>query len=181
MKNLFKSDRSLWQFAGFAVVSFLGTILHFLYDWTGKNAFAALFSGVNESTWEHMKLLFFPMFFFSIVESFFIGKEYKNFWCIKLKGTILGLALIPVIFYTLQGAFGTTPDWINIAIFFVSAAIAFVYETRQFSKDGTPCRSQKLAILTLCLITIAFWVFTFLPPEIPLFQNPIDGSFGVVM
>lgn len=168
----------LWQLAGFAVASFLGTILHFLYDWTGSPV-AALFSGVNESTWEHMKLLFFPMFLFAIVQSFFVGREYENFWCVKFKGTLLGLLLIPVIFYTLRGVFGTTPDWVNIAIFFVAAAIAYWYEARLFGQGSQPCPWSKGAFLVLCLIAMAFWVFTFMPPRIPLFQDPIDGSFGL--
>ncbi len=173
-----KRNIELWQFLGFAVISFLGTILHFLYDWT-DSTIAALFSGVNESTWEHMKLLFFPMFLFAVIQYFFFGREYKNFWCIKWKGTVLGILLIPVIFYTLRGIFGSTPDWINIAIFFVSAAIAYLYETREFNRGGIPCKWEKAALITLCLIAVSFWVFTFMPPEIPLFQDPIDGSYGL--
>ena len=38
----------------------LGTILHFLYEWSGDNKIIASFSAVNESTWEHLKLVFFP-------------------------------------------------------------------------------------------------------------------------
>ncbi len=178
MSSVNKRDISLWQFLGFAVVSLLGTLLHFLYDWTNSSV-AALFSSVNESTWEHMKLLFFPMFLFAVAESFFIGREYENYWCIKLRGTLLGLILIPVIFYTLRGIFGNTPDWINIAIFFVSAAIAFIYETKQFKKGSLPCKGEKWALAVLCLIAVAFWVFTFIPPDIPLFQDPIDKSFGI--
>ena len=53
-----KERSILWQAAGFAVVTFGGTILHFLYDWTGESILVSPFSGVNESTWEHMKLLF---------------------------------------------------------------------------------------------------------------------------
>lgn len=173
-----KRNMGLWQLVGFSVVSLLGTLLHFLYDWTGSTV-AALFSGVNESTWEHMKLLFFPLFLFAIVESFYVGKEHKNYWCIKLKGTLLGLSTIPMIFYTLRGAFGTTPDWVNIGIFFVAAAVAFLYETRQFRKGSMPCTASKWALAALCLIAVAFWIFTFRPPEIPLFQDPIDGSFGL--
>ena len=173
-----KRKIGLWQFVGFAVVSFLGTLLHFLYDGTGST-FAALFSAVNESTWEHMKLLFFPMFLFAMVQRFFVGKEYENFWCVKWRGTLLGLSLIPVLFYTLRGAFGTTPGWINIAIFFVAAALAYLYETRLFQKGSVPCKSQKWALLALCLVAIAFWVFTFAPPRIPLFQDPIGGTYGL--
>ncbi len=174
---MMKKGIGIRQFAGFIFVSAFGTFLHFLYDMTDSAA-AALFSCVNESTWEHMKLLFFPMLLFAVIENFFIGKEYGGFWCIKLKGTLLGLLLIPVLFYTLNGVFGKTPDYINIGIFFVSAAIAFIYETRQFKKDA-PSKYPRLAIAVFLLITISFWIFTFIPPEIPLFKDPISGTFGI--
>ena len=49
-----------WQLAGFIFTAVLGVLLHFLYDWTNESLVVALFSAVNESTFEHMKLLFFP-------------------------------------------------------------------------------------------------------------------------
>ncbi len=79
-----------WQWFCFLAVSVLGTLLHFLYDKTGSPV-AALFSSVNESTWEHMKLLFFPLLLFAIVQGFFLGPTYDNFWCIKLRGTLLDI------------------------------------------------------------------------------------------
>ncbi len=177
MSSHSKANIGVWQLVGFGFTSLAGTLLHFLYDWTGSSV-AALLSGVNESTWEHMKLLFFPLFVFAVIESFSVGRDYENYWCVKLKGTLLGLILIPVIFYTLNGAFGKTPDWVNIAIFFVSAAAAYLYETRHFAKGSMPCRCAKWSIAALCVIAVAFWVFTFFPPEIPLFQDPVDGSYG---
>lgn len=45
-----KQRSILWQAAGFAVVTVGGTILHFLYDWTGGSILVSPFSGVNEST-----------------------------------------------------------------------------------------------------------------------------------
>ncbi len=174
-----KQTIGVLQFAGFAAVSLLGTLLHFLYDLTGSRA-AALFSGVNESTWEHMKLLFFPLFGFAIVEGLLVKKTIAGFWCIKLKGALLGLIMIPVLFYTLRGIFGNTPDWINIAIFFISAAIAFWWETEQMKQEALiPCRWEKWAFFVFLLITAAFWIFTFLPPAIPLFRDPVDGSLGI--
>ena len=47
-----------WQIGGFVFEGALGTLLHFVFDWSGGNVAAALFSAVNESIWEHMKLLF---------------------------------------------------------------------------------------------------------------------------
>lgn len=172
-----KRNLNFWQFIGFGFVSLFGTLLHFLYDWFGGNI-AALFSGVNESTWEHMKLLFFPLFLFAIIESFVVGKNYENFWCVKLKGALLGLLLIPTIFYTLQGIFGKTPDFINISIFYISAAVVFIYETRQF-KANNSCKLEKIAILIFGLIAILFMIFTFAPPIIPLFKDPINNSYGL--
>lgn len=160
-----------WQCIGFFAVSVMGVLLHFLYGLT-ESVIAALFSAVNESTWEHMKLLFFPMLIFATVQYFIIGKEYENFWYTKLKGTLLGLLLIPVIFYTLRGVFGTTPDFINIAIFFISVGIAFIYETNRFKKDTPPWGCERISIVIFLLIASAFMVFTFIPPDIPLFQEP---------
>ena len=56
-----------WELAGFLWTVAAGTLLHFVYDWSGGNQIAAAFSGVNESTWEHMKLLFFPLFLSLII------------------------------------------------------------------------------------------------------------------
>lgn len=173
-----KSSIALWQFVGFAVTSFAGTMLHFLYDWT-ESTVVAPFSAVNESTWEHMKLLFFPMFAFAFIESRFFKKEYENFWCIKLKGTVLGLILIPVLFYTYNGVFGKSPDLINIAIFFIAAATTFIWETQTFKHENTHCPSSALARIVLCLIALAFVIFTFIQPQIPLFQDPTTMLYGL--
>ena len=173
-----KKQIGLWQLWGFAVTSIVGTLLHFLYDWLGGATWIAPFSGVNESTWEHMKLLFWPMFIYAIIQSFFF-KDVKNFWCVKLIGILLGLALIPIIFYTYNGVIGRSPDWINITIFFVAAAISYTYETRLYNKSDTLCLSKKLSLSILCIIAILFVVFTFRTPKIEIFRDPLTKSFGI--
>ena len=173
-----KRSIGLWQLMGFAITSLGGTLLHFLYDWLGEAVWIAPFSGVNESTWEHMKLLFWPMFIFAIAQSFFF-RERKNFWCIKSRGVILGLVLIPILFYTYNGVIGKSPDWLNIAIFFISAATAFLYETRLFTTDKVYCKFPKLPLALLCGIALLFVVFTFRTPEIGIFKDPLTDTFGV--
>ncbi len=168
----------LWQLFGFGVTSLGGTILHFLYDWLGEAAWIAPFSGVNESTWEHMKLLFWPMLLYAIVQSFFF-RDRGDFWCIKLRGISLGIILIPVIFYTYNGVIGSSPDWINIAIFFISAAVAYIFETRLLEKGSIPCKRPWLAAVWLCVLAVLFGVFTFLTPEIGIFKDPLTGTYGI--
>ena len=57
----------------------LGTLLHFTYNWSNNNLLVGVFSAVNESTWEHLKLLFFPMLITTILGYFYIGNNIPNF------------------------------------------------------------------------------------------------------
>lgn len=173
-----KRSIGLWQLIGFAVTSLLGTVLHFLYDWLGKAGWIAPFSGVNESTWEHMKLLFWPMLVFAIIESFFF-KDRKDFWCVKLCGILLGLFLIPFLFYGYNGIVGKSPDWLNILIFFISAFAAYIYETSLFNSKKLVCRRGRVAFLAICAIGFLFILFTFRTPEINIFKDPLTDTYGI--
>ena len=172
-----KQASSLWQLAGFALTTLGGTLLHFLYDWTDGSILIAPFSGVNESTWEHMKFLFWPLFLFALIQRLFF-KDQKNYWCVKLTEILLGLALIPVLFYTYNGVFGKSPDWINIAIFYITALLVFLFEWWTFKNNRLQCKYQRLSFAAICLIGVLFAAFTFAPPQIPLFQDPISGTYG---
>ena len=173
-----KRTSFLWQGAGFAFSTLLGTLLHFLYDWTGGSLLSAPFSGVNESTWEHMKLLFWPMFLFALIQRPFF-RDRKDYWPVKGLGILLGLALIPVLFYTGRGVFGTYPDWVNIGIFYVSAALAYFLEWRLFRKDPLTRKGPWLAFAGICLLGVLFAAFTFAQPQLPLFQDPLTGTYGM--
>ena len=168
-----KRSIGAWQFFGFAITSLGGPILHFLYDWLDNSPFVAPFSSVNESTWEHMKLLFFPMFIYAIFQSF-LFKDKDDFWCVKLRGTLLGITLIPIIFYTFNGVIGKSPDWINIGIFFISAAIAYIYETRKFNDRSFICQNQKSSFIGLCFVSLMFIVFTFFTHKIEVTMNSLS-------
>lgn len=173
-----KKSIGIWQLFGFAITSLGGTLLHFLYEWTNKAIWIAPFCGINESTWEHMKLFFVPTFLFAIVQSFFF-RDRRDFWCVKLRGILLGLALIPVLFYTYNGVIGKSPDWINIAIFFIAAAVAYAYEARLLFGKELACRRPKWALAALCAIGALFVLFTFRTPEIGIFLDPRTGTYGI--
>lgn len=174
-----KKSLPFWQFAGLVFTSVVGTLLHFLYDWT-DSTLVALFSAVNESTWEHMKILFFPMLAFAVFESRYFAKDYQNFWCSKLVGVLTGLALIPIMYYTYTGVLGISVDWFNIAIYFIAAAVSFLLETQLIKRDKCFCISSVSTIIILCVITFLFIVYTFAPPKIPLFQDPVTKLYGLI-
>ena len=167
-----------WQIAGFIAASIFGTLLHYLYDWLGEAIWIAPFSGVNESTWEHMKLLFWSMFIFAIIQSFFFS-EREGFWCVKLRGILLGITLIPIIFYTYNGVIGKSPDWLNISIFFICAAISYIYESRLFISEKAVCKAPRVSLFLLSLIAALFIIFTFITPELGIFKDPLTGNYGI--
>lgn len=168
----------LWELSGFAIATLGGTLLHFLYDWSGEAKWIAPFSGVNESTWEHMKLLFWPMLIYTIVQSFFF-RDYEGFPCVKLRGIFIGLGLIPILFYTYNGVIGKSPDWINIAIFFISAAVAYIYESYALNRNDTTCLYPNISLVILCVISLLFVIFTFNTPKIEIFRDPLTNSYGI--
>ena len=63
-----------WPLTGFLTAAVLGTLAHFMYRWSGGALLAGVFCAVNESVWEHMKLLFFPVFLFTAVQ-FCVGER----------------------------------------------------------------------------------------------------------
>ena len=170
---------SRWQIGGFIFTCIAGVLLHFLFDWSGGIVLVETFSAVNESIWEHMKLLFFPMFVFALIEYALFGKNYRNFWCTKLIGTLIGLLLIPVIYYTYTGILGTNADWFNITIFFIAAGISYFIETLLFKQTFISCKSPCAALIILCLIGLLFMVFTFVQPKITLFRDPVTLTYGI--
>ena len=88
----------------FIFISVLGVLLHFTYEWSGDNAVVGLFSAVNESTWEHLKLLFFPFLLLTILEVLLRGNMLpEQFLPARVLGILAGMGGIVVGFYTLQG------------------------------------------------------------------------------
>ena len=167
-----------WQLAGFVFTSILGTLLHFLFDVSGRSPAAALISAVNESIWEHQKLLYFPMLLFSFLEYRVWGHQRRDFWSVKLAGTILGLVLIPVVYYTYSGVLGINVDLVNIAIFFLAAMAAYRLETALFAREQLRHLSRGFALAALLAVGVIFMLLTFFPLRIPFFRDPLTGTYG---
>ena len=99
----------------------LGAILHFTYEWSGKSALIAAFCAVNESTWEHLKLSFFPMLIIAIIGYFLFGKNETNYIKGNSIGIFFSIVFTVVTFYTYSGIIGTNFGIINVLIFVLSA------------------------------------------------------------
>ena len=173
-----KKSVPYWQVGGFIFTAVVGTLLHFLFDWTGGSVTAALFSAVNESIWEHLTLLFYPMVVFAVAEYFAWGREATGFWGVKLVGILIGLVLIPVVYYTYTGILGVNADWFNITIFFLAALVVYWAETKLLQRGFACPIGEKTAVFLFLLIALTFTAATFFPPQIPFFEDPITGTYG---
>ena len=166
------------QLLGALFVLVTGTALHFVYGWSGGHPVAGALSAVNESVWEHMKLVFVPLFFLTLGEVFFLGRQWPNFLVSRAISTLVGTALVPVLYYTYTGILGVSADWFNITIFFLAAGAAFCLETKLFQSEFSCPFPSGLAFVLICLVAVIFTVLTFAPPQIPFFQDPITGTYG---
>lgn len=174
-----ENELARWEISGLIFVIIIGTILHFIYDWTGQNRIVGIFSPVNESTWEHLKLLFVPMLLYSVVEYFAVGKDYPNFIVAKTLGIVLGMLVIVTVFYTYTGIVGQHYLWADILTFILGVAVAYAYSRRIINKADVGTEPQLVAIMIILVLVACFTIFTFYPPHIPLFLDPVSKDYGV--
>ena len=172
MKNL-----KYAELIGIVFTIVVGSLLHFAFEWSGRHQFIALFSAVNESTWEHMKLLFFPYMLYAILEYLCIGNGYSNFAAAKCIGVVCGLALIPILFYTYTTILGTNYFILDISIFIIAAIVSYII-SYNILLNTTP-KINGICILILILICTAFFSFTFNPPNCFLFLDPVSNFYGI--
>lgn len=171
----------LWEAAGFLWVVAAGTALHFLYEWSGGSAVAAAFSGVNESTWEHMKLLFFPAFLFTVVQVCTMARNYPDLLAVRAVSVLTGLALIPVLFYTYTGVLGYDVTCINVGIFALAALGMFWLDFALLRRGRLNAAWMQVAGLLILWALAFFFVWcTFHPIRLGLWQDPVTGGYGIV-
>ena len=139
-KKLLKYD-----IIGFVFVSIIGTLAHFVYEWTNKCVIAAFFCPINESPWEHLKLIFFPYLIWTVIQAF-IMKGTKNILPAKFIGVFVAFLL----------------DYIIIK-----------------SEKMQETVKNITAVILFIIMGAIFILFTFAPPLIPLFKDPITSSYGI--
>lgn len=160
-----------YTLSGILFTSILGTLAHFLYEWSGENPLVGLFTPVNESVWEHMKLLFFPMLLYFLFERTMLEKYPASLACANAAALLIGTGLIPTIFYTYSGILGQNYPALDIATFYVSVLLAFLSRYLLSKKRISKMHCQWLTA-TVLLILVCFLIFTFSPPDLGLFRIP---------
>lgn len=158
----------------FFVIGILGTVFHFLYDITNGNFIAGLFFPVNESVFEHLKLLFYPTVIFSLFEYFTAEEKSKNYWPAVVQSYLWGIGVILVLFYTLSGITGSDLGFINILIYWFAVLVMIRKKETYLYENEYSNSTVVISLLFIVLSALAFAYFTVYPLNLGIFIPPTN-------
>ncbi|MEE4303883.1 MAG: DUF6512 family protein [Wenzhouxiangella sp.] len=173
-------DRYAWLVLTVATVPIflLGSILHFVYDWSGGWRPVALLGAVNESVWEHLKIAFWPAVLSGLFEWSILGRRYPSFWAARTLGLLVTPVTIAVVFYGYTALLGG--HWLIADIGTFLVGIAAGQWVCYAALDWRPARSTRwLLRLVLIGLLVSFSCLTYWPLEWPLFQEAGTGITGI--
>lgn len=158
----------------------LGTLLHFIYEWSGNNVIIASFSAVNESVWEHLKLVFYPMLILGLIEYYFVKNIANNYIEAKAIGIFTAISFIVISFFTYTGIIGTNFFIIDILIFIISIILGewTSYKLMKRKNEST-IQTKILAGGILVFLLSCFIIFTYVTPQVNLFRDFTNGTYGI--
>lgn len=157
-------------------VLIIGTLNHFMYDWFPLTIIG-LFTPVNESIFEHLKLTFYPFLLTCIVRYFFLND--KDYFLKVALASVTGILTIPIIYYLIN-IFVTPPAIVNIIIFVIACILQeyVFYSLMNNIFTDSPIGSKE-GVIVIITVFLAFSVFTFIPPKLDLFLDPVTKTYGI--
>lgn len=172
-----------WMLLGIPILFILASPLHFLFEWAGKAIIAGLFTPVNESPWEHMKLTFWPILVWWLIGYLIFCRQEKG----MLGKVIVTCAVAEVVsvlfilafFYTYTGAFAIESLIIDIISLLLGLFFAILLARHFYLRSQTSKMAVLIAVLIMVIMAAAILYFTFLPPELPLFRDSSTGTYGI--
>jgi hypothetical protein len=174
-----KANLVRWQIVGTLFVLSFGGILHFLFAWSGGWTPVALVAAVNESVWEHLKLVFWPGLIFVFATYPILKNKTENFWTAKISGLLSMPLCIVALFYLYKFIFKTHNLAYDIGIFILAVILGQWISCRLLLQSPPASKVKFILIVTLLAAITAFSLFSFFPPPYPLFQDSHSGGYGI--
>jgi len=178
--NFSLSDKSIfwYELIGMVFIILLGSMLHFTFEWSGNQPLVGVFSAVNESVWEHLKIAFWPALLYLIFEYRYLYKKSNNFFVAKTLGIYSIIIIIPLIFYSYT-AFLEESLIIDIGSFIFAIIVGQLVSYRLLTYKKVDRIFEQISLVALVVLALAFVIFTFYPPQVPFFQDPVTGGYGI--
>jgi len=168
----------VYELVGIIFIIILGSLLHFTFELSDHQAVVGIFSSVNESVWEHLKLAFWPALFFAIIE-YRPLKASQNFLFAKGVGIYLMPAIIAVLFYSYTAILGESVFAMDILIFIIAVIVGQFVSYKLLVSKKFPKTWGRIFLVALILLAALFVIFTFYPPHLLIFRDPITGGYGL--
>lgn len=165
----------MWN--SFIIISIVGTLAHFLYDLSNHNKIVGLFTAVNESTWEHIKIGLTPTILWSIYDGYMYGEE-PNYFLAKLCSLLVITVVIPVIFYSQKIVFKKDITIINILSFYIAILLSQYVFYLIINSTSVDFIYRYLSCIGLFIFYGCYLLLTILPLELFLFKDPISKKYG---
>jgi len=162
----------------FIFVCVVGTLFHFVYEWSNHNKIVALFAAVNESTWEHIKICLTPTFIYSLVDGYLYGMQ-GNYFIAKFFSLLSIIVVMPLIFYSYTSITKRSILPIDIISFYIVVFISqfIFYKVVNLSNFGY--LPNYLGLIGIFIIFGTYMVGTLLPVKNFLFKDPISKKYGI--
>jgi len=170
-----------WEIIGIIFIVAFGASLHFIFEWTDYWLPAALIAAVNESTWEHFKIAFWPSMIWAFIEYLFIRKKVSNFAIAKATGFLLMPIITAILFYGYNAITGQHYLILDIIIFIISAITGQFVSMKLLIREKIKIEwMRKMAMVILLMMTISFSLLSYFPLKNFLFAHPENGEFGIL-
>ena len=175
------STSEKWIMKVIPIIFLIGSCMHFLYDFSGKSIIIGLIAPVNESVWEHTKMVLLPMIGWWVIYYFSFGIRNKidqrKWFTGALVSLLISILSIPMLYYSYTEAFGVEILAVDIIILLIAIIFGQLlgFHFYKYSKGI----SSYISIGIMLGLIILFALFTFYPPHIPLFRDSITGQYGI--
>jgi hypothetical protein len=170
----------IWEISGIFIVTLVGSLFHFVFVWSGNWAPIGGFFPVNESVWEHLKLPFWSFFLFALIEYPFIRKNSENFMIAKASAVLISITTILVIFYSYTSIFQVELLIVDILSFVIGVIIGQIISYQIMIRNSFRNSYKTISWIILVALGIIFIVFTYIPPQLPIFQDSNTGLYGII-
>lgn len=157
----------------------MGTLLHFVYNWTNGAVWSILFGAINESVWEHVKIFAMPYLLWGVFELACARPYFKMFVIAKVVGLYFLAAAIIIFYYVYSGILGQNVLAVDIISVFVWIALAHLISYRISLLDRDIRAWFVPALFALLLFGAMYFGFSAAPPRIDLFRDPVTNTYGL--
>ena len=178
MEEAVVDEIAAWQSIGFAALIIFGFLLHYTYEWSHHSPIVGIFSAVNESVWEHLKLGFWALCLYSLFEYWFLKDTVNNYFLAKASGILALQLFIVVFFYSYTSILGKHILGLDIGSYVAASALCQFISYKILTSENHNAPANTIGIIILFLHALILVIFTYMPPRFPIFLDSRTKKYG---